>query len=54
MYPLVKDHLQSRWWFPGQKAFKGVTFELIFYLINDLRYFFTFLELNNDDFKLIY
>jgi len=26
----VKDHLQSRWWFPSQKAFKGIAFELIF------------------------
>ncbi len=27
----VKDHLQSRWWFPSQKAFKGIAFELIFF-----------------------
>jgi len=25
-----KSHLQSRWWFPSQKAFKGIAFELIF------------------------
>jgi len=29
----VKDHLQSRWWFPSQKAFKGIAFELIFFLL---------------------
>jgi len=26
----VKDHLQNRWWFPSQKASKGIAFELIF------------------------
>jgi len=29
----VKDHLQSRWWFPSQKSFKGIDFELIFFEI---------------------
>ncbi len=27
---IVKDHLQSRWLFPSQNAFKGIAFELIF------------------------